>query len=143
MSQKKVIELVTELDPKGLNQLDAGLKKVDKSSKDVEVQSKKTSKSLKDVGDNGGAISTLDSITGGLATRIRDAAEASKLFNGNLKATRGALIATGIGAFVVAVASIGAAFTSNEEGQNEFIKIRFNDLPKDKIIEIKVENAIK
>lgn len=108
MSQKKVIELVTELDPKGLNQLDAGLKKVDKSAKEVEVQSKKTSKSLKDVGDNGGAISTLDSLTGGLATRIRDAAEASKLFSFNLKGVKTALVATGIGAFVVALGVVVA-----------------------------------
>jgi len=108
MSQKKVIELVTELDSKGLDELNTGLNKVDKSSKNVEVQSEKTASSIKKVGENGGAISTLDSLTGGLATRIRDAAEASQLFNGSLKATRGALIATGIGAFVVALGVVVA-----------------------------------
>jgi len=55
------------------------------------------------VAENGGAIAVLDSLTGGMATRIRDAVEASKLFNVSLKGMRTALIATGIGAFVVAL----------------------------------------
>ena len=50
----------------------------------------------------------LDSLTGGLATKVRDAAEASKLFNLSLKGTRTALIATGIGAFVVALGVVVA-----------------------------------
>lgn len=79
-----------------LNQVAAGFDKVDS-------EAKKADKSVDDVASNGGAIAILDQLTGGLATRLRDAYEASKLFNVSLKATRGALIATGIGAFVVAV----------------------------------------
>tara|TARA_R110000803_G_scaffold76454_3_gene141106 strand:+ start:5982 stop:7583 length:1602 start_codon:yes stop_codon:yes gene_type:complete len=62
-----------------------------------------TKTSIKDVGANGGAIAVLDSVTGGLATRVRDAAEATKLFNFSLKGTKAALLATGIGAFVIAI----------------------------------------
>jgi len=79
--------------------LGGSLKKVDDNSKEADS-------SLKKVGENGGAISTLDSLTGGLATRIRDAAEASKLFNTNLKATRGALLASGVGALVVILGTV-------------------------------------
>jgi hypothetical protein len=75
--------------------------KLDKSFKKLDNQTQKTSTGLKDVGDNGGAIAVLDSVTGGLATRFRDAFEATKLFNFSLKGTRTALIATGVGAFVV------------------------------------------
>jgi hypothetical protein len=69
----------------------------------VDKEGKKAAKSVDDVAGNGGAIAILDSLTGGLATRLKDAFEASKLFNGSLKATRGALLATGIGAFVVSL----------------------------------------
>jgi len=82
--------------------------KLDKSFKDLDNQTEKTSTGLKDVGENGGAIALLDSVTGGLATRFRDAYEATKLFNFSLKGTRTALIATGIGAFVVALGLVVA-----------------------------------
>lgn len=63
----------------------------------------KLATSFEDVTSNGGAIAVLDSLTGGLATKIKDAFEASKLFNFSLKGMRTALISTGIGAFVVAL----------------------------------------
>ncbi len=91
-----------------VEELEGKLKGVNTQINKVEGESKKADNALKKVGDNGGAISTLDAFTGGLATRIRDAAEASKVFNFNLKATRTALIATGVGAFVVALAAIVA-----------------------------------
>ena len=75
--------------------------KLTKSFKEVDKQAEKTSKSVDDVAGNGGAIAVLDSLTGGLATRMKDAYEATKLFNFSLKGTKTALIATGVGAFVV------------------------------------------
>lgn len=91
-----------------LDELESKLKGVDTQMNKVEGESKKADNALKKVGENGGAISTLDAFTGGLATRIRDAAEATKVFNFSLKGTRTALIATGIGAFVVALGLIVA-----------------------------------
>lgn len=84
------------------------LNKLESSFKDVDAQAEKTDSQLQKVGDNGGAIAVLDSLTGGLATRVRDAAEASKLFNVSLKGMRTALIATGIGALVVALGVVVA-----------------------------------
>lgn len=86
---------------KELNSVRNNINKVERASDDA-------SNGLKKVGDNGGAISTLDAFTGGLATRIRDAAEASKLFSINLKGVQAALVATGIGAFVVALGLVVA-----------------------------------
>lgn len=106
MAEKILITL--EVNDADLDQLQTELDKTGASFKKVQSEADKTGTSLKDVGDNGGAIAVLDSLTGGLATRIRDAAEASKLFNVSLKGTRAALIATGVGAFVVALGAIVA-----------------------------------
>ncbi|MEM8510679.1 MAG: hypothetical protein AAF717_22800 [Bacteroidota bacterium] len=91
-----------------VEELEDKLKGVNVQIKRVEGESQKADSALKKVGDNGGAISTLDALTGGAATRIRDAAEASKLFTINLKGIRGALLATGIGALVVALGTVVA-----------------------------------
>lgn len=98
-------KIVLELDVQGneLDQLNSDLSKTEKQFKETQTAADKTSKSLKDVGENGGAIAILDELTGGLATKVRDAAEASKLFSISLKGVKTALIATGIGAFVVGV----------------------------------------
>lgn len=93
------------------SQIDAISKKIEQLGgklEKVEKQSGKAGSKLEEVGKNGGAIATLDRLTGGLASQIRDAAESTKVFNGSLKATRTALIATGIGAFVVALGLVVA-----------------------------------
>jgi len=74
----------------------------------VNTSSQQVAGSFEDVTANGGAMAILDTLTGGLASRIRDAFEATKLFNVSLKATKTALIATGVGAFVVALGAVVA-----------------------------------
>lgn len=92
----------------GIEELEAKLAQLEGKLKDVQEEGEKTDSTLDDVGKNGGAIAILDSFTGGLATRMRDAAEATKLFNFQLKISRAAIIATGIGAFAVALGVIVA-----------------------------------
>ena len=72
------------------------------SSQKLDTANKGTASSFEDVTKNGGAIAILDQLTGGLASRMRDTFEATKLFNFSLKGMRTAIIATGIGALVVA-----------------------------------------
>lgn len=79
-----------------------------KSLDSVAESGQKVSTSFEDVASNGGAIAILDSLTGGLASRMRDTLEATKLFNLSLKGTKTALIATGVGAFVVALGTVVA-----------------------------------
>ena len=74
------------------------------SSQKLDTANKGTASSFEDVTKNGGAIAILDQLTGGLASRMRDTFEATKLFNFSLKGMRTAIIATGIGALVVAAA---------------------------------------
>jgi len=64
---------------------------------------------------NYGAITLLDQVTGGYASTVRNAVDASRLFAKSLKATRGALIATGIGAFVVALGLVVAYWDEIKE----------------------------
>ena len=104
----KDIILRIKVDDSDLGSVQKHVESLGGSFEEVNEEASKAKTSIKDVGENGGAIAVLDSLTGGLATRIRDAAEASKLFNTNLKATRAALIATGIGAFVVALGVVVA-----------------------------------
>ena len=72
------------------------------SSQKLDTANQGTATSFEDVTKNGGAIAILDQMTGGLASRMRDTFEATKLFNFSLKGMRTAIIATGIGALVVA-----------------------------------------
>jgi hypothetical protein len=88
--------------------IEAKIKELGGSIKEVKKEAGKTNKEIENVTSNGGAIAILDRLTGGLASQFRDAFEATKLFNGSLKATRGALLATGIGALVVALGTIVA-----------------------------------
>ena len=63
-----------------------------------------------------------DRMTGGLVSGFKGAATATKGVIKGLTTMRGAIIATGIGALVVLVGSLTAAFTSSEEGQNMLSK---------------------
>ena len=103
MAIKKVIQVDVET-----GDANAELQKLEGSFKDVDKAAEKTNRSVDDVAGNGGAIAILDQLTGGLATRFKDAFEASSLFNKSLFAQRKALIATGIGALVVALGLIVA-----------------------------------
>jgi len=96
--KKRIDKLTTSID----KQKDT----VSKLNKEQISANKTNETTLTRVRDNGGAISVLDSLTGGLATRVRDAAEATNLFNTSLKGTRTALIATGIGIFLIALAAV-------------------------------------
>ena len=58
----------------------------------------------------------LDKATGGAVTGFKKAAQGTKAFIKGLKLTRAAIIATGIGALVVVVGSLVAAFASTEKG---------------------------
>jgi len=58
----------------------------------------------------------LDSMTGGAVSGFKKAAQGTKAFIKGLKLTRGAIIATGVGALVVAVVGLVTAFTKTNKG---------------------------
>ena len=95
--------------------------------KDVTKERNKANKSLKEAEENAadysGVLGMIDSKTGGLISGFsgmtKSIGGATKGFN----LMKVAIIGTGIGALLIAITSIGAAFTSSEEGQNKFNKI--------------------
>ena len=147
MAKKIIIDLEAKTDNAigDIKELNKELNNTSKSSKDASDSLNNTSSSLdsssnsakklassfEEVKDNGGAIAILDSLTGGLASRVRDAYEATKLFNFSLKGTKKALIATGIGALVVALGAIVAYWDEITElvsGVNRRLKYQEQNL---------------
>ncbi len=66
--------------------------------------------------------SQLDKMTGGAVSGFKNAANGTKAFIKGLKLTRAAIIATGVGALVVAVVGLVKAFTRSEEGARKFAR---------------------
>jgi len=73
-----------------------------------------SSDGLERITKNGGAMAILNNLTGGLAMGFKDAYESIQLSNTGLKGMKAALLATGIGALVVAVGLIAANWESIE-----------------------------
>ena len=96
------------------------LKQVNKDRKKANEVMKE---SEKNAADYSGVLGTIDSQTGGAISGFTNL---TKTIGG---ATKGfglmgkAIMATGLGALVLIVSSLGAAFTGSEEGQNKFAKI--------------------
>lgn len=93
--------------------------KVETQDKEVDELNKKLQQTEDDIG---GIEAAGDKMTGGLVSGFKGAVKGVKSMVMGLKTMRGAIIATGIGALVVLVSSLTAAFTSSEEGQNSLAK---------------------
>ena len=98
-----------------------------KAIKDITKERQKNNniiqQSTKQTADYSGVIGILDRQTGGLISGITGITGSVGKATGGFKLLRVAIIGTGIGALVIAIASLTAAFTSSEEGQNKFAKI--------------------
>ncbi len=94
-----------------------GLKDLEKGIDGVNKEVKQTSQSTQAMN------STLDQATGGAVTKFNKFKGAIGSVTTGFKSLRVAIIATGIGALLIAVTALGQAFTRSEEGQNKFAKI--------------------
>ena len=99
---------------------EANTSKAVKSVDKLDDSIKDTSKNTQDLE---GSMSGLDSASGGMITKFKGLKSGLKNVITGFKSMRVAIIATGIGALVLAITAVGAAFTSTEEGQNKFNKI--------------------
>lgn len=85
----------------------SGLKKVEKNITEVtqatKTMTKETKNNTQATLDNGGAMGLLNELTGGLAMTFKDASEAIGLAGVSLNSFKGIMLATGIGAFVLAI----------------------------------------
>ena len=93
------------------------LKGLEKGVEDVNKEVKETSNTTQQMG------GTLDKVTGGAFSKFTKFKGAIKGVTTGFKSLRVAIIATGIGALLIAVTALGQAFTRSEEGQNKFAKI--------------------
>tara|TARA_B100001063_G_scaffold80110_1_gene74537 strand:+ start:1220 stop:2956 length:1737 start_codon:yes stop_codon:yes gene_type:complete len=90
---------------------------LEKAVEGVNEEVKETSASTEQMG------GALDSATGGAITKFKGLKSGLKGVITSFKSLRVAIIATGIGALLIAVVALGQAFTRSEEGQNKFAKI--------------------
>lgn len=112
MAEKVVVELEVKSDK--------GVKDVQKLNKEIS----NTNKEIKETQDASSKMgSTLDKATGGAVTKFKNLRGALKTAVTGFKSLRVAIIGTGIGALLIAVTSLGQAFTRSEEGQNKFAKL--------------------
>jgi hypothetical protein len=84
----------------GLKKVDQNLTKVTQSTKNLTQETKSNTQSVLD---NGGAMGILNELTGGLAMTFKDASEAIGMAGVSLNSFKGIMLATGIGALVIAV----------------------------------------
>ena len=81
---------------------------------------KKVETNMEDVAETG------DIFTGGMISQFKAVANSVKTAIASLRTLKGALIASGIGVFALALGSVTAAFTNSEEGQDRFNKLMLN-----------------
>jgi len=95
---------------------------VDNQQANQELQ--ETSDELKNIETNMDDVSeTGDALTGGLVSSFKNVQKGVLTAIRSLRTLKGVLIATGIGAFALAIGSVTAAFQNSEEGQNKFARI--------------------
>ena len=102
-------KIVVELDVKS----NKGVKEVEKLNKEISNTSKESADASKSLdGFTGGAVSKFKGLKGSIGSVVK-----------GFKSLKFAILASGIGALLLAVVAVGKAFTSSEEGQNKFAKI--------------------
>ena len=108
-------------------QLKGAIKDQKLSIKELTTEKNKAATASKDLAkDTAGeadAIQALDGVTGGAATKFQNLTGVLGKVVNSFKTLKGAIAASGIGLLALAVAAVGAAFTSSEEGQNKFAKL--------------------
>ena len=113
MSKTATVKLKTE----GVTQLTSELNKAAKAADNLEDSLDETAEAADDVGEASTQMSGgLDRMSGGLITMFKGAIKGAKTFVLGLKTMKGAMVATGVGALVVAVGSLVAFFTKTQKG---------------------------
>lgn len=93
---------------------------VEELNKELQETQKETTKANENFDELGGIA---DKVTGGAVSGFKGLITTLGGVTKSFKTLRGALISTGIGALIVAVGSLAAAFTASEEGQDRFSRI--------------------
>jgi hypothetical protein len=104
--------------------LNVNTKGAQKNVKDLEKSVEGVNNEVKETGASTEAMGgTLDKVTGGAVSKFTAFKGTLKGVTTGFKTMRTAIISTGLGALVVVIGSLIAAFKGSEEGQNKFAKI--------------------
>lgn len=104
--------------------IEVNTKKGQKEVKDLEKSIGDVNKEVKEVSESSSELTgQLDNLTGGAISKFKGLRGTLKNVITSFKSLKVAIIATGIGALLIAVTALGQAFTRSEEGQNKFAKI--------------------
>ena len=96
----------------------------EKELKGLEKEVGKVDKKVKDTSASTSEMTgQLDKLTGGAVSGFKKMAGSLKLVTTGFKSMRVAIISTGIGALIIGIVALTAAFKGSEEGQNKFNKI--------------------
>ena len=104
------LEVKTNKGIKDVEKLKKNLKEVNKETQNVKKSAKENGEALNQM--SGGAVGRLKGLKSGIGGVVK-----------GFKSLKFAIMASGIGALLLAVLAVGKAFTSSEEGQNKFAKI--------------------
>lgn len=116
-TEKRTIMIDVAISTKGEATVDKQLDKVDDGLKDIKNSADKASTSMKaGFTASANAAALIPGPIGVAATAMTGLTGATSTFVGALKTVKGALIATGVGAFVVLVGTLIAYFTETEKG---------------------------
>ena len=110
--EKVIVDVVLKTDSAINNAED-----LQESLQDVKQETDNITSSTEEMG------TQLDTVTGGAISKFKSFKGTIGGVIGSFKTLKGAIIATGIGALIIAVTSLTQAFTASEEGQNRFAKI--------------------
>ncbi len=111
MAQKVMLELEVKTGAAIDN-----IEDVQEAIQDVGEETKKTTTDVTELGGQ------LDSVSGGAITKFKGLTGTLGGVVKSFKTLKGAIIATGIGALIIAVTALTTAFTSSEAGQNKLSK---------------------
>lgn len=116
-TEKRTIMIDVAISTKGEATVDKQLGKVDDGLKDIKKSADKASTSMKaGFTASANAAALIPGPIGVAATAMTGLTGATSTFVGALKTVKGALISTGVGAFVVLVGTLIAYFTETEKG---------------------------
>jgi hypothetical protein len=104
--------------------LNVNTKDAQKNVKDLEKAVEGVNEEVKETTESSSELTgQLDNLTGGAISKFKSFKTSLKGVTGGFKTMRAAIISTGIGALIIAITSLIAAFRSSEEGQNKFAKL--------------------
>ena len=92
-------------------------------NKDRKVATQEMKDAEEAAADYGGVLGIIDSKTGGVISGLQGMTKSVGSATKGLNLMKVAIIGTGIGALLIAILALGKAFTSSEEGQNQFNKL--------------------